>query len=220
MGEGHPEAFCQELPGVWCTLFALSSEALPLTVRPGGVLLWEGPCALQGVQQHPWPAPTRCQEHSPSICNNQTVPRHCLMFPRGGTIAGWQALCSPAGLGTGGPACPREQVCALGSRCALVSLPVSPCKGSRAATHVSRPQALGSERDWPPHHLDGLLLWRRSLSWFCPLIAVPGFPAAQGDTRSVIITLRMRKRTKGLNSLPKDSLDQIGNIFLGLSKSC
>lgn len=36
MGEGHPEAFCQELPGVWCTLFALSSEALPLTVRPRG----------------------------------------------------------------------------------------------------------------------------------------------------------------------------------------
>lgn len=43
MGEGHPEAFCQELPGVWCTLFALSSEALPLTVRPGGFCCGRGP---------------------------------------------------------------------------------------------------------------------------------------------------------------------------------
>lgn len=46
-----------------------------------------------------------------------------------------------------------------------------------------------------------------------------GFPLGSCETGSLTITLWIRKCTKELNYLPKGSLDQIGNIFLSLSKS-
>lgn len=39
----------------------------------GNSLLWGLPCALEDVQQHPWPLPTRCQSQPPA-CYDQKCP--------------------------------------------------------------------------------------------------------------------------------------------------
>lgn len=53
--------------------------SLSITVILDWIILFCGglPCALQDVQQHPWPLPTRCQLHLPSIHQQkclQTLP--------------------------------------------------------------------------------------------------------------------------------------------------
>lgn len=41
-------------------------------------------CTVQNVQQHPWPLPTQCREHTcPPVVTTQTVSGHCQMSPGG-----------------------------------------------------------------------------------------------------------------------------------------
>lgn len=47
-------------------------------------LLWRLTCALEGVQQHPWPLSTRCRQHPPPLVISKNVSRHCRMFLGGG----------------------------------------------------------------------------------------------------------------------------------------
>lgn len=41
----------------------------------------EPPCVLQGVQQYPWPQPSRCQQHSSSIMTITKCLQVCQIWP-------------------------------------------------------------------------------------------------------------------------------------------
>ena len=59
---------------------------------PDNSLLWRLSCALWGVEQHPWPLPTRCQKQ-PQVITTKSVSRHCHLCPLGGKITpSWEPL--------------------------------------------------------------------------------------------------------------------------------
>ena len=168
--------------------------------------------ACRGVQQHPSSPPARGQEQPSRAVTTRKVSRHEPMSLGGSPAPGEKPCWSHTGLQTDVRAVPMGQVLVDESH------PNPLQTGSDTArSTTSHSQALESEGGKSSLDFDVLSLLEQFHSGFCRWIATQGFPPRSWETGS-LITLCRRKRTKGSNFLPKDSLDRTGNTLPSLSK--